>query len=317
MNKYKLVIYIIGILIFYGIIFLKFNLDESIGILTNINLRFFIAAAFFVPIPYFLLIGYRWQLLLRTQDFRYSYQKSLIMCLKGFSAGVITPGKIGEAVKCLDLKNDGHSLQKSIAINIIERLIDLIILGFLACISLINLLKISYTNILDYALLSLISILFLYFIYTNNQAKELSKFFLRLIFLRISNSTLINSNKHDLNLKWPTYFEIILIISLSILMAIVSFLAAYLLALSLGINIPFLTLVSCYAISTLVALIPVSIYGIGTRDMSMIALFSYYGLSSESAVAFSILLLIDYAISGIMCSFAWIMNPSRDFVVNE
>ena len=100
-------------------------------------------------------------------------------------------------------------------------------------------------------------------------------------------------------------------------MSIISLLSAYLLALSIGISISFLALVSCYTISALVAQIPVSIYGIGTRDMSMIALFSYYGLSSESAVAFSILLLITYAISGLMSSSVWIANPVKDFAINE
>ena len=166
MRKYKLIIYVVGILIFYGIIFFKFNLNQSLHILNNINLKLFLTAAFFMPIPYFLLVSYRWQLLLRTQDIRYSYQNSFIMYLKGLSAGVITPGKMGEGIKFFDLRKDGHPWQKSLSITIIDRLIDLVILGLLACTSIVKFLKILLPNILGYALLLLISILFLYYIYS-------------------------------------------------------------------------------------------------------------------------------------------------------
>lgn len=317
MRKYKLIIYVVGILIFYGIIFFKFNLNQSFHILNNINLNLFLTAAFLMPIPYFLLVSYRWQLLLRTQDIRYSYQNSFIMYLKGLSAGVITPGKMGEGIKFFDLRKDGHPWQKSLSVTIIDRLIDVVILGLLACISIVKFLKFSLPNILDYALLLLISVLLLYYIYTHGLAKKWSEFFARSFFLNKIDTRLIDSNRLNLDFKRPTYFEVILIISLSIFILITSLLTAYLLALSIDISISFSALVSCYTISVLIAQIPVSIYGIGTRDMSMIALFSYYGLSSESAVAFSILLLITYAISGLMSSFVWIANLSNDFAINE
>lgn len=48
---------------------------------------------------------------------------------------------------------------------------------------------------------------------------------------------------------------------------------------------------ACYCFSTLFTLVPVSVAGIGTRELAMVFLFSCLGLPSEKAVAFSFLLL--------------------------
>jgi hypothetical protein len=48
---------------------------------------------------------------------------------------------------------------------------------------------------------------------------------------------------------------------------------------------------ACFCLSTLFTLIPVSVAGIGTRELAMVYLFSCLGLPSEQAVAFSFLLL--------------------------
>lgn len=70
-------------------------------------------------------------------------------------------------------------------------------------------------------------------------------------------------------------------------------LVAYFFALkSLGIEAGFLVVAVIYPVLSVVLLIPISISGLGVREVTLIALFQYFGLSSASAVALSWVALI-------------------------
>ena len=88
-----------------------------------------------------------------------------------------------------------------------------------------------------------------------------------------------------------------------------TFVLWYLLALSIDINISFLYIIMCSSVSTLVTLMPISISGIGTRDMVLIFLFSQIGLSQESAIALSISVLIIKLIESVGGLIAWYKKP--------
>jgi uncharacterized protein (TIRG00374 family) len=69
------------------------------------------------------------------------------------------------------------------------------------------------------------------------------------------------------------------------------FIYGYLLALSLGINIGLFFFILVIPVLSLLDLLPISISGIGTRDVALIFLFGLNGISAEQAVAFSLLYL--------------------------
>ncbi len=87
------------------------------------------------------------------------------------------------------------------------------------------------------------------------------------------------------------------------------FLQAYLLASALSIHVDFHFLVICLSISGLITLLPVTISGIGTRDTVFILMFDKMGESSESALAFSFLLLLTYFINGFFGFIAFQLKP--------
>lgn len=262
-------------------------------------------------LPYFLMISCRWNMIMKTQGIEYSFKDSLTMYAIGFSAGVITPGKFGEFIKVFYLKNDGYSLGKSFLVTLLDRLFDLFVLIFVAYFSLFLFIKIFEKQIfISSLLLVLIVALIVILKYKKEVAKNLSeRLYQILIPQKIKRKSLLNFHDFYTDFQLPNYSQLFLIISLTIFVTISSFINAYLLALSLGINISFLNLVACYSVATLAALIPISIYGIGIRDISLITLFSYIGLSNESAIAFSAIILITYIISGLICAPAWFMRP--------
>lgn len=300
---------IIGVFICILIV-LKIDLIKTVDILLNLNL-YYLAAALAAMIPYFLIISCRWNMIMKTQEIEYSFKDSLIIYVIGFSAGVITPGKFGEFIKVFYLKNDGHPVGKSFLVTLLDRLFDLFVLIFVAYFSLFVFMKIFEKQIfISSLLLALVVALIIILRYKKAVAKNLlERIYKMLIPQKIKRNGLSNFNDFYTDFQLPNYTQLFPITSLSIVVAIISFISAYLLALSLGINISFLSLVACYSIATLATLIPISIYGIGVRDISLITLFSYIGLSNELAIAFSTLLLITYVISGLICAPAWFMRP--------
>jgi uncharacterized membrane protein YbhN (UPF0104 family) len=67
--------------------------------------------------------------------------------------------------------------------------------------------------------------------------------------------------------------------------------AAHFSAVSLGLPLSLWQTGACFCLSTLFTLIPISVAGIGTRELAMVYLFACLQLPSEEALAFSFLLL--------------------------
>ena len=65
----------------------------------------------------------------------------------------------------------------------------------------------------------------------------------------------------------------------------------YFLAISLAINIGFAYLIVVVPVALFVQMLPVSIYGIGIRESAMVAMLALAGVSTESAISLSILML--------------------------
>lgn len=65
----------------------------------------------------------------------------------------------------------------------------------------------------------------------------------------------------------------------------------FFLAKSLAVNVDFLYLLVVVPVALFVQMLPVSIYGIGVRESAMVALLAVVGVSTETAISLSILML--------------------------
>ena len=64
------------------------------------------------------------------------------------------------------------------------------------------------------------------------------------------------------------------------------------------------------AISNLISFIPISISGLGTRDVTLIFLFSMISLKPELAVSYALLVFIAFFIVvELFCAVAWWLRP--------
>jgi len=73
---------------------------------------------------------------------------------------------------------------------------------------------------------------------------------------------------------------------------IVDYAGMYFMGLALGINIGFIPFLAILPISTLIAQIPITINGYGTRELAMISLFGFFGVEAVKIFSLSILNII-------------------------
>jgi uncharacterized membrane protein YbhN (UPF0104 family) len=78
-------------------------------------------------------------------------------------------------------------------------------------------------------------------------------------------------------------------IFLTMIIALCNVFSIYFSAKALNINIPTSFLLFCYTVGIAISILPISISGIGTREMAYIFLMNLVNIPSEQAIALSVL----------------------------
>ena len=307
--KNKWIFRSIGLILFV-IILSRLNLTEIVALLSNIN-PFYLAAALLLFIPLLVTKAMRWRLLMNAQNITYSLKDSTIMYAAALYIGALTPGRIGDFIKVLYLKEDGYPFGKSFATVLLDRLFDLtsfLLLGYAGMLFFITLFERTIT-ILSCILAGTFSLI-VFFLYKKDLSIRILEYISTHFILEKyrENAKTGFLDLHD-TFKTLKTNQLIIATFMTFFGWVIYFLTMYLLAFSIGIDISFLYLATCVSISAVITLIPISISGIGTRDATLIILFSYVGLSKESAIAFSMMILIMFAFNGSIGLIAWLKKP--------
>lgn len=301
-----------GLLLFI-IILANLNIDNTMNILLNMNISYFLISSILF-IPYVIIKSTRWKLLMSALDIKYSLKDSTVMYMAATFIGSITPGYIGDFIKILYLKKDEHPFGRSFSSILLDRLFDIasiILLGLAGSLLIYQVYQVHATS---FSAIFILMAIVLLTIITAPKWRNYAK----TIVIYVSNKVLPYKYKENVGNYFDDVFnsfslfsfiDISIAILLTILGWAINFFMAYLVALSIHLTISFMYLATCMAISTLIAFIPISISGIGTRDATLIILFSYIGYSMESAIAFSTARFMLYLVNITVTMVAWMVRP--------
>ena len=309
--KKKLVL--VGLIIFL-IILSQVNLSVLINVLLNINL-FFLLIVFVLSVLSLVIRSIKWKFLIEKASMKLNFFDLLKFYFIGLFLGILTPGRIGEFSKSIYVNKKIKSLPVAIATVIMDRLIDIIVLVMTGLFSFIAFAFIFRQLIFSTELISIIAIIFFIGII----------FFFKLNYLHFLLKPMFNfmiPEKYKERVK-SHYLEFfisikkmkktsLLIFSLAISISswFVSISASYVLSLSLGLNIPFEFFFLVHPIITLLDILPISVSGIGTRELVLIFLFSFYSVPAETAIAFGIIyMLIAYWAIALIGFLIYLKNP--------
>lgn len=282
---------IFGVLVFVWILW-QIDLTLLLASLKKSDLRLIAIAIVFEFLSY-AAKTVRWHILQRGAGLHPHFSDSWRTFMIGIFLSVVTPGKIGDLGRAGYLRHAGLSGKRAFAVAIVDRVWDLGLFLLLALVSIAAL----WGEFAFLVAAIVISIGFVAVWCLMHFGRRMVALFLPdLLGFRMIAS--------------PVSFAIMLIATLA--GWVFYFAWAAFLAQSVGIAVPFFILVGAITMSGVVALIPISLSGFGTRDAALVALLGGYGVAPEQAVALGFLMFITILISTIPGLIAWVRGlPKR------
>lgn len=286
---------LVGIVLFI-IILSRIDLGALVDTLSHTNI-YYLILALMVNCVAIVLKSEKWKIIVNTIKPDFTLLTSVKAFFVGFAFSTITPAKIGDFVKVLYVNDDRCGLGKSISTVVIDRLIDIILLFSIAFIAILGFSIFYHVEILSIGtILGIIAAIIagLYIVLHRPLLSAILRPFFH-IFIPAHLKDKISGYYDDFFLGLFAFYQdrprFFSSIGIGILSWFPPFIYGYLLALSIGIDSGVLFFVLVIPVLSLLDLLPISISGIGTRDVALIFLFGLKGVLPEQAVAFSLLYL--------------------------
>lgn len=277
---------IIGIIILVYIIS-TLDLSTIVDIFLEIDIKYSLLSLFAI-IPIVLSSNIQWQILLKKQKITVSFFNSLKNIFIGYFYGFITPGGFGAYIRAWYLKYDSKApLPKCVSNIITFNTIDYITLLLLGAIGAL-LLSGQFPNLFLPIIIVLIIVLSLFVFFLK---KEKSK----IVFTKLVQSKIFAALKDRIEdpiesfyENLPSFKDVVLPFFISIVGWIIRFSELYLISKLFEIQVPFLYFIFIIAVADVIATIPISIFGLGIREGSLITLFSIYSIIPEKILSLSL-----------------------------
>ena len=279
----------IGIVIFIYILF-KIDLGQVLTEIWGADLLFLFGALILILVL-IIIQTIKWYMIARKQKIRVPFSVALKINFISNFYGFITPSKLGTLIRADYLKKYG-SFSKGITNFVIDKAMDIFSLFSLAII--MGYFFKDRFNFFSWGYLIIILIVFilLFLVFYNPKSSRLLLGFLyrHLIPKKLKDKIDVDFDSFYADL--PKKRFLILVFGVNILTWINTYLITYLVGLSLGINLPFVYFLAILPLATIVAQIPITINGLGTREAALIGLFSFFGIAAVKVFSMSILSMI-------------------------
>ncbi|RLG13202.1 MAG: hypothetical protein DRN71_05335 [Candidatus Nanohalarchaeota archaeon] len=307
------VLSIFGLLVLLYLIF-RSGVGSIVPILLDLKMEYVLISIAIIPVIIYLK-GYKWNLIMRAHGMDYSTAYASKVWLIGLFTGTFTPGRVGDVVRIFYV-GGGKSAGKPLSTVLLDRVYDI---GALLLISCFGGVMIFYWFEMAMSMIFFAVLVFVFGLYLVSN-KGIVRKVLRPVFVRF----IPVSMKSKLKLNFNEFYEgfylfaknrgvVAGVAMLTVALWLVSIMQEYMLVMALGLEgqVSIYYLVAISPIVTILTLLPISVSGIGPRDVSMIYFFSLVGAASEYAISFSILLLLLYwaytAVGGVV----WLFYPRK------
>lgn len=302
-RKYFTKFYVlIGIFLFAYIVR---NLDFKYygQLLSSINF-YAVGAANLLLLPVLFLKSYRWKKIMDIQNIRYSIKNAFLMYGASSLLGYVTPGRLGEVIKTNYLTKDYHPMGYALLNSFLDRIFDIAFLLLFICVSIIF---VPIRQILSFQSGALGSRIF---VLTSLIVVFVSIVFLATITKRFSRlKNVLREMLFSFKSFRPKDFLLIFIITT--FSWLVYFLVIYFLAFASGISgkTSFFYLSFAAVLAGVVIILPISIFGVGTREAVLLLLLLPRGIPKMDVIVFSSLILFNYLFASLISLYCWFKKP--------
>jgi len=304
---FKTLIKLIGVSLFI-VILCRLDLAQIGLILSRANI-YYIFLMVILVLPMLMIKSWRWRKILKHFSIQISYANSLKFYAIGMFAGFLTPGQVGDLSKSYYLGRMGFQMGPSLLSVFLDRIFDLLILILAAFWGVEIYWRFMGEGMLTGMILFLLApLILLLFAVKRIRTPLLSRMIpvAEKIFKKGSPGSIGEKISFS-----PGIMDMLIIFFLTVLVYGIIFFRYYLLAMAVGIPLSFMSVTGAMALSSTLALLPISVANVGTRDALLIYLFSGWGISAEQTVSFSTLVLLSFVLNGVIGCFAWLTTGSK------
>lgn len=245
---------------------------------------FFLFLALFLTIIERVELTYKWNLLLGIRGIVVSFYRLLAINLIGSFLGLFIPSSLGtDLVRGYYLIQNNSEKTASISSVIVDRILGVLALFFLAALSVIFSSEKLPNNISSFVILGFILLMIIIYFFQKRQSILLLNPFLK--YIRFAKLTRIIVDLHYSILEYKKHPGTLLYSFLvTLLVQITRVLTFYFIALSFNVTVPIFYFFLFVPIVMLIMMLPVSIGGIGVGEGAFIAFFTVVGISLNHSI---------------------------------
>lgn len=290
---------LIGIVLFIYTIY-ALNFEEIIDAFLLVS-PFFIAISLMLTLPRLIIRNYAWRLIQKEHKIELTFFQSLKIFLIGYFYGSITPGYVGQLMRVPYMKEKtGEPYGKLFVNSFIETIghtLSLYAMIFIGALLVIGTFPQLFGIIIIWIVI-LMTIL-VYFVKKERGEKLFRILIKYFIPKKLKNDFYKFSDTFYSD--FPKINKLILPVLLGIFTWIIIFSQEYIIALSLGLDIPYLYFLLLFPVANAVGFIPITFAGLGTRELTAVVLFSTLFMVPEAKIF--VVSLLGFLITDIFTGF--------------
>ncbi|MBU1246209.1 MAG: lysylphosphatidylglycerol synthase transmembrane domain-containing protein [Nanoarchaeota archaeon] len=292
--NWKKILPVIGIVIFVYLI-KKIGVGTILKNFEGINYFYFAIVIALVPIILLLQVT-KWILILKEQKIDLKFSLAFKYYVLSVFYGFVTPGRVGALVRASYMKDEIKKPWLACVSSIVlERILDLIVIFGLAIIGIIVLSEFFgaflLTLIIVIAAFIVGCVLLLWGKTSNFIFKKVWQFLLPPKFKKESDKAFSDFYNNLIGIK-----KLILPFLFTFLTWCAIYIQSYFAGKSFGIDLSWLIFLIVVPIGTIMVMLPISISGLGTREVTLAYLFSFFGIAADKVVSFSLTVFVLNAI---------------------
>jgi hypothetical protein len=230
----------------------------------------------------------RWRTMLHARGIRYGWGRSYAAFLSALYLGLVTPGHVGDALRIQYLRHDANvPYAEGLATVVMDRLCDLYVLATVAAYGIARygpalageLAVVAWVAVVGALLAPLVLLV-----------PGLADRFVGAVYRRLGRAegTPDGYRRFVVGLRAQVGRPLLWTLPLTVLAFGVNYVQGWLLAGALGLPLALVDVACLLAIANLVALVPISVSGLGVREAMFMAIFPLLGLTAAGGVSFGL-----------------------------
>ena len=287
----KLALKLIGIVIFIVILLTAVDFSRLLTTLQTVrpDLALLSLLLFF---PLMIVQAFRWWLVCRQLKIEVGFTALLEIYYISWFLGSIPMSGATPFSKTLYLKTEGFAWDRSAAVVVIDKVLDLLgTMGF----ALFGLSYLPHQYLVDF-LSGWIYVagggMVLFILFQTRLMKKawdrIWTFFVRRLGDKAPDvASILTDFRQGIGVR-TGFAHLLLIVAIGLMRSVI----LYVLALSLSLNVSFWLMVACRSLIGAINIVPISINGLGTRDAVLLLILPLWGITKEAAVALAFLAFI-------------------------